>query len=535
MEKQRRHIDDLFRERLQSYEEREDGAVWAQLKDRLLEYKYGKRPPVWRWVALMLVFTIFTTFCLTGENSAVTVATQNGGEQTDHSQKPGNNNNTRYRQHYQRSKTNIIAEGAEPIAEVTARSAAGSDEIMVDSEPTTDMLAKIAAETSLELGYQSLFAALDATAFHSLTIVQPQQQIKAISVAGLLKLNTPEATMASIAINATYRQIPQAGQPDYPIHLVAAAGHKPIYFRLHDKDIFWAAKNVPSSYQTVSQVQKTASIPEGKTKETVAAPALVQSEDIPTTGKSNRRRYFDEVGVKASAGSRLSTIRSTDVEASVYLRKHLNKKLSLSIEPGGQYHSYAQKELNRSSYYSITSNNVDSFAWLSVPKNWQPTTNYVFNQSYDSVVVSSRVARSSWEFALPVMLSYNLNDKLSIAGGPVLFIGKGQEAVEDVRIYKHEITDSVMELISPLSSTETQNHFVHTVPEYNQSQLFSPNRGVNFRAGFMLSLSWMLDSRWHLSLTTQQTVLGLRGVTNATMRNALGAPIIRIGLGWRLY
>jgi hypothetical protein len=211
---------------------------------------------------------------------------------------------------------------------------------------------------------------------------------------------------------------------------------------------------------------------------------------------------------------------------------------------------------NSKSYHDITFEDHDSVTNQTHVTSAQGITTttvtfgYYYLQTYDSLVVSHRLAsRSVIEAELPVLLSYDLGKNFSIYGGPVVSYSNILQINKDVQSYGsftkmdsvkfegQKLGGNIKQPTAPAIADVLQYN-TPEIAEYNNSayQTFAPNTSSaqnKIRMGYMLGATYNYK-RLSADITVQQNLSRMNYIANQGVKSIYMQPYMRFMLGFKL-
>jgi hypothetical protein len=290
---------------------------------------------------------------------------------------------------------------------------------------------------------------------------------------------------------------------------------------------------------------------------TVQTVPAVLKKNIPLTAKTSKDllkgRPADlnrfEMGIKGGYEKGFSDGAAAKYVVSPYLQYNITRKISVMLQPAIKSATVNQVNIGApQSSYQITGtktpthNGKDSTVYNSGGTTSTPTTygNYTYSQTHDSMVRSYAYGGSYMEFELPVLLKYKVSKKFSLYGGVTLNYSKLLNINQNT-FTKTGLTvtkDSMSGNAGSLSSAALPTSSVIKYPGYTISEsngpLYVSPQGSMLRCGYMIGFSYEYSKRWLLDGSIEQSPVKsyLQGGNN--LYAPFSATYFRLSIGYKI-
>jgi len=276
---------------------------------------------------------------------------------------------------------------------------------------------------------------------------------------------------------------------------------------------------------------------------TVANPSIKKDSTIPgsltgfhdSAGKVKNPMNY-ELGLKAAYNVGSKAFSMNGFVISAYLKLSLSDKLALLFQPGLSLNHYGNGPFNSPATY------INDPTILPAPTIEGSGGNYFvyhYTQSYDSIIVKHSInGSSSVSFELPVLLSFNVNDKFSVFAGPVFTFGSVPTlSTQPDPHHVGPITRADTFLSALIESQDHYYNNYHTDPKYStydSSQYQNPSNNP-VRLGLMIGMNYFVDEKLQVNFSLSSNISGLGFIPNDNIESLYSQTYIRIGIGYSLY
>lgn len=267
--------------------------------------------------------------------------------------------------------------------------------------------------------------------------------------------------------------------------------------------------------------------------------------------KPPHKRTFKllEAGVKGGYERGFNNDASQKMVVSPYLQFNITSKLSVMVQPAIKSSYNTNRRIgNPSSYYKVN----DGSSTSTIQTDTTPVVivgsterynvvTYIYTQTHDSIVKTSSIGRRYTEFELPLLLKYRTGKNLSVYGGVNTVYGRSI-AIKENTFTSEALskTGSVQKLIREGATVPTAPD-ISTVITYPGTSITAYNgptytntQGNILRLGYMVGFSYEYKKKWLFDGLIQQGTAKTYEQGGYNLNTALSAPYFRFTIGYKL-
>ena len=256
-----------------------------------------------------------------------------------------------------------------------------------------------------------------------------------------------------------------------------------------------------------------------------------------------------EAGIKGGMEAGVNKYAAVKFTMAPYAQYSLGSKLSLLFQPGLKFGRLTRTNLiDAESFYNITNASVTA-AHIITPATDSTlpdaiTRRYYYKHTYDSLSIGYQTDRKSlFEFELPLLLQYDLTDKLSVYGGINFNFCKTVRLKEDRQQYAGLVkTDSITYPQTAVTNTAPVPPGIDSMFSYNAkpyasygSQLWQNPTTDPMQVGYMIGCSYKIRERIRIDLLMLQNISNTSYIINKDIRSIHRQPYFRLTVGYRLF
>jgi hypothetical protein len=280
--------------------------------------------------------------------------------------------------------------------------------------------------------------------------------------------------------------------------------------------------------------------------------ATQQEQKAPMTGDSTiaGKHKRLEAGIKAGFEGSIMSGAANKFVISPYIDYKLSSKFSVLLQPAIKSSMLATHSLSGTqSYYNVHPgdsalvSSAPGLIYNNATHTWDTAftvRKYGYQQSHDSVVKSYNVGGTYFEFELPILLKYAINEKLSVYGGVNIAYSRM------VRINEKTFNSGPIMLVDTQAVVSPKGQYV-APPTISATFAYSGQPLGNYagplypassegliRLGYMLGFSYEFKKRWMLDALVQQCFAKPNDQGGYNTNTALSLPYMRLTLGYKL-
>ncbi|MBS1628857.1 MAG: hypothetical protein JST27_02250 [Bacteroidetes bacterium] len=542
MEEQQRNIDELFREALAGYREQPPEEAWHPIA-RHLEEDRRRRGGFGRWMMLGL---------------ALLIAISGAGWWTMYrpaiSSQPVANGNLQHPT--DRTKTSPVSETLIPISSKNKVAKQERNSYQNHAIVPSILVQKITEIPAQHGGIpaQNTIATLNAKGSLPLTrnSMQLSPGIQAVTLShsfqpAWLKAITHEKERVPELKGNSFRNLPATNPvtsliplalelPGYEPQLpqderLRSEGLKRIEAR--PSRVFEASTNAARSVHPEAE-----RLPDAEEVARTSSRGLPQVETDPLPLR--KAQYAHSYSMTALASAGYSSALRGHYEAGIRAMIQLSEHLALGIQPGFSLNRLAEVKLTDAARYSREQLEVDSFRSTdrspSVRNSIDTIYNYVVRQTLDSIVVAGLAAGGTfWEFNLPLIVRYSINEHWYAYGGPSInFAGKIKvHPTGGIQVFTSHRQDSLAQSEALPGSTFEHYFGKPSQPDYSSYKPVEVQNTPSVRVGYLLGLGYT-KGKYSGAINLSQQFSGFSALPDA-MQPAFAAPRVNLSFGYILF
>ena len=295
---------------------------------------------------------------------------------------------------------------------------------------------------------------------------------------------------------------------------------------------------------------KSNSEPAKKTSEPLAI-----NKNLPKTAlpKDTKKKVMPldfarwSAGIKGGYERGFENVAATKYVIAPYMQYNISKKVAIMVQPAAKFAKSAWHNIGPSqSYYQVNNDgkvvNNGNFSSIKVEGSSIDTyyhSRLRYTQSHDSIVKTNRAGGSYMEYELPVMVKYNLNEKVAVYGGVNMIYSQMKGVTEQT--YKQSgivtVVDTIVSAKSAMPAAPAVNEIITyngtPVSEYN-GPLYPFTRVNQIRFGATVGVSYEYSKRWLVDALVQQNPAPRDVKGGYNINTPLSATYFRISVGYKL-
>ncbi len=533
--KNKKHIDDLFRDKLGHYSEVPPADAWGDMDKRLDTLVPQAAPTTsFRWlghVAMVSAIAVLSVSLITKYVSNKNENSISTNEQNINSLETNNSTVSVGNSKPAATATNVpsvtMEQGSEAVASDNAAAATSSDNTDQDGgnngnsgSPANTMIASVSSKTS-----NSATSAKNGTRTGGTT---------AGSKGGRQANYTPYHSGMT-----TVSAAPPKGGSAEPLDDESNSEINEV------KGENKSANN--TVYQSVVGNAETTSHTPMKAAPAPNAGDLKQYENSKDARKHSLKPSFVRwsAGVKLGYERGFNTTAATKYVVSPYVQYNLSPKAAIMVQPAVKYANRPEHVIDRQSYYVVNNDGAVQNLGTKVDPRIEGssvvtyyTTKYRFSQSHDSIVKTNKVGGTYMEYEVPVLFRYNVTKKTAVYGGPNIVYSKVKGVTEEtytkagiIRTVDTSLTARTMPATPDMKDIITYNG-----TPYNTygGPLYPAPATDRIRFGAIVGISYEYSDRWLLDALVQKnpSPKDVRGGYN--INAPLSATYFRLSVGYKL-
>ncbi|MBL7692173.1 MAG: hypothetical protein JNM41_11300 [Flavipsychrobacter sp.] len=289
-------------------------------------------------------------------------------------------------------------------------------------------------------------------------------------------------------------------------------------------------------------------------KQTQAAPLATKipnKKPAPIDPAGKEKPVIDfarwSAGVKAGYEFGMDKEAATKYVVAPYVQYNVTRKLSVMIQPGAKFANAPVRTIGSSaSYYKVNDDgrivNRGDYSTIRVEGSSIDTfyhSRLSYSQSHDSIVKTNKAGGVYREFELPVLVKYNFTEKLAVYGG-VNMIYSQLQGVKEHTYTKSAILKTVDTVISAKGVAPTApavneviTHSGASIAEYN-GPLYPASHTNQMRFGTMLGVTYSYNERLMVDALVQKNPAPADMKEGYNINAPLSATYFRISVGYKL-
>lgn len=279
-------------------------------------------------------------------------------------------------------------------------------------------------------------------------------------------------------------------------------------------------------------IQKVAALPAKSTPPTPPAPA--------DNSKLKFLKGF-EIGVKAGFEKGMTTGSANRIVLAPYIARPVSKKLSVMVQPTIKLGHVRSTDVGSANPYhdidhSKDMRRYDSTLVFVLPNQdtiWR--RDFFFSQTHDTIVRQQFVGGNQLSVELPILLKYQLTNKLSVYGGLNMSYGRAM-GLKERTTYQATIVreNNQMFAFTGVADPTMEEAMVYNTSALNsQPQPVKPSGQLNF--GYMLGVSYDINKKWKVDAAMQQMKVSENMQQGVNLNQSAAAPYFRVTVGFKLF
>jgi hypothetical protein len=254
-----------------------------------------------------------------------------------------------------------------------------------------------------------------------------------------------------------------------------------------------------------------------------------------------------EAGVKGGYERGFDNNGATKFVIAPYLQYNLSKKVAIMTQPAVKYANNPVRTIGTPrTYYQLNSDAAvaDRGTTTTIVAEGSSVftyyhTKFRYTQSRDSIVKTEKTAASYMEYELPVLLKYAISDKSSVYGG-VNMVYSQMKGVSEYTYTKAGVVKTIDTTISAQSvkpsAPATGDILTYSgtpFSEYN-GPLYPATQVNQIRFGAMLGFTYEYSDRWLLDALVQQNPAKKDMRAGYNINAPLSSTYFRLSVGYKL-
>lgn len=299
---------------------------------------------------------------------------------------------------------------------------------------------------------------------------------------------------------------------------------------------------------TQKEIENQSSTKENKeTKELINSTenvsVIAKISDKKQSPKSNFNRW--EFGAKAGYERGFDNSASKSVVFSPYVIYKLSEKVGIMSQPTAKFANAPVRNIDPPASYYNTSGDVSVAAVESYETSVVEgitvirynNTKFRYAQSFDSIVKTNTTGGKYTLFELPVLLNYKVGKNIAVYGGINTAYSQLQTVTEKTNTYTGTKTVDVLvkSKETPVAppANEVINYNGSPYSEYNGPVYPSTNES-NVRLGAMVGVNYEYNNRWLIDAMLQKTPAPSNVKNGYNVNAPLSAPSFRVSIGYKI-
>ncbi len=268
-----------------------------------------------------------------------------------------------------------------------------------------------------------------------------------------------------------------------------------------------------------------------------------------TTPNMHRKVDFNrwDAGIKGGYERGFSNSGATKYVIAPYLQFNISPKVAVMIQPAVKYANNPVRVIGAArSYYQVNNDGdvADKGTTTTIEAEGSSVytyyhTKYRYTQTHDSIVKTEKTASSYMEYELPVLLKYNISKKSSVYGG-VNMVYSQMKGVSEYTYTKSGITKTIDSVVSAKSVAPAApalgDIITYTgtpLSDYN-GPLYPATQVNQVRFGATLGFSYEYSDRWLLDALVQQNPAKKDMRAGYNINAPLSSTYFRLSVGYKL-
>ncbi len=514
MKNKKKHIDDLFREKLGTYSEVPPADAWSALDSKLdtLTTPQVLTSP-FRWLGHAAMVSVIAVLGVSvvhkiskNENSPVAVNKEQEINKIDASNSDFAVDNSSH--------------NADEVSVPANSGFGGEDNANSDIAENTNTGSFSYSETEGNAGYQGGGA------------------------------HRSGSTGMKHASGNVYGKASQYGGKDQSNNLNDSDNSLPLNSTISERN---ESQNTDNEFNEVKNKENSKGTSEEK-KQTTAAPLATKipnKKPAPIDPAGKKKPVIDfarwSAGVKAGYEFGMDKDAATKYVVAPYVQYNVTRKLSVMVQPGAKFANAPVRTIGPSaSYYKVNDDgrivNRGDYSTIKVEGSSIDTfyhSRLSYSQSHDSIVKTNKAGGVYREYELPVLVKYNFSEKLALYGGVNLIYSQLQ-GIKENTYTKSAILKTVDTVISAKgvapsapAVNEVITHSGASIAEYN-GPLYPASHTNQMRFGTMLGVTYSYNERLMVDALVQKNPAPADVKEGYNINAPLSATYFRISVGYKL-
>ena len=312
-------------------------------------------------------------------------------------------------------------------------------------------------------------------------------------------------------------------------------------------------QNTDNEFNEIKSKDNTKGAAEEK-KQTAPAPLATKipnKKPAPIDPAGKNKPVIDfarwSAGVKAGYEFGMDKDAATKYVVAPYVQYNITRKLSVMVQPGVKFANAPVRTIGPSaSYYKVNDDgrivNRGDYSTIKVEGSSIDTfyhSRLSYSQSHDSIVKTNKAGGVYREFELPVLVKYNFSEKLALYGGVNLIYSQLQ-GIKENTYTKSAILKTVDTVISAKgvapsapAVNEVITHSGASIAEYN-GPLYPASHTNQMRFGTMLGVTYSYNERLMVDALVQKNPAAADVKEGYNINAPLSATYFRISVGYKL-
>lgn len=281
---------------------------------------------------------------------------------------------------------------------------------------------------------------------------------------------------------------------------------------------------------------------------TLPADAPQKAAGTQLGSKANRMEGIERwnFGVKAGYERGFNNTAATAYVVSPYVSYNLSPKVAVMMQPAVKMANVQERTIGDARTYIKMNNDAlvtatESFTTSQVEGTsvvFYNNTRYHYSRSHDEITKTNKTGGNYMQYELPVMVSYKVGKRMSAYAGVNVVYGKTQGVTEHtstnagiVRTADTLITSKGTPVAPAAEGIITNNGT--SLAEYN-GPIYPATREQLLRLGATVGLSYEYGNRWLVDALVQKTPAPAAVRAGYNINAPLSAPAFRVSVGYKI-
>lgn len=313
------------------------------------------------------------------------------------------------------------------------------------------------------------------------------------------------------------------------------------------------SQNTDNEFNEIKTKDHTKGASEEKKQATAAplATKIPNKKPAPIDPAGKKKPVIDfarwSAGVKAGYEFGMDKDAATKYVVAPYVQYNVTRKLSVMVQPGAKFANAPVRTIGPSaSYYKVNDDgrivNRGDYSTIKVEGSSIDTfyhSRLSYSQSHDSIVKTNKAGGVYKEFELPVLVKYNFSERFAVYGG-VNMIYSQLQGIKENTYTKSAILKTVDTVISAKgvapsapAVNEVITHSGASIAEYN-GPLYPASHTNQLRFGTMLGVTYSYNERLMVDALVQKNPAPADVKEGYNINAPLAATYFRISVGYKL-